>query len=296
MKRIIRSYRSYEYRPIIFNPDPNKFPGKIFFEDLLIKNKIGQNNKNILISKYNDCFDTKLNYKEHFKILTKEEFKLLYNHFKCESNYVIKLRKKTIELITIEKYLKYVLYIDFSVHLNIVLIPTISCFKKINSNEIEKFIKEHKIIYDVYFKLYDDRNAIIKELINIFKEKSYILSNMGVELKSENNEDEISEKVNDFIFYINTNKFNTYKILDDIFNEEYIKNIISGNKINIPFIKLTNNLNLFIAIDLYSHYDSHNPIEKNNIDYVENGIIFIEYIENSKGYKDKNNLSIFKLN
>ena len=283
MKRIIKSYGSYEFRPIIFNPDPNKFPGKIFFENLFIKNKIGQNNKNILISKYNDCFDTKLNYKEHFKILTKEEFKLLYNYFGCESNYAIKLNRNKLNLY-------------FSVHLKIALIPTINCFKKINLNEIEKFIKEHKIIYDVYFKLYDDRNAIIKELINIFKEKSYILSNMGVELKSENNEDEISEKVNDFIFYINKYKFNTYKILDYIFNEEYIKNIISGNKINIPFIKLTNNLNLFIAIDLYSHYDSHNPIEKNNIDYVENGIIFIEYIENSKGYKDKNNLSIFKLN
>ena len=32
MKRIMKSYGSYECRPIIFNPDPNKFPGKIFFE------------------------------------------------------------------------------------------------------------------------------------------------------------------------------------------------------------------------------------------------------------------------
>ena len=149
MKRIIKSYGIYECRPIIFNPDPNKFPGKIFFENLFIKNKIGQNNKNILISKYNDCFDTKLNYKEHFKILTKEEFKLLYNYFGCESNYAIKLNRNKLKLY-------------FSVHLKIALIPTISCFKSINLNEIEKFIKEHKIIYDVYFKLSDDRNAILK--------------------------------------------------------------------------------------------------------------------------------------
>ena len=91
-------------------------------------------------------------------------------------------------------------YINFSVHLNIVFIPTVDFFQKINENDIEKFIKEHKIVYDVYFKQNDEKKDIIKELIYIFEEKPYILYNMGIKLKI-GDQNEISDKVNNFNFY-----------------------------------------------------------------------------------------------
>jgi len=266
MKRIIKVYHIYEKRPILFTPDPKNFPGKILFENLFIRNQIGKDNRNILISKYNDSFDTKLNYKNHFKLLTKEAFKLLYNYFQCEYNYVIKVNRKEIYLL--HDYYKY--YIDFSIHLNIVFIPTINYFQKINPNEIEKFIKEHKIIYDVYFKQKDDKKDIIAELINIFKEKPYILSNMGVKLNLED-KDEITKKINNFVFYKKNCNKSVNEILDDIFNEESIKNIKHGHTIKIPLILLNN------FFSLYNVFNLEYKDIKDNIDYVENGVLFLEY-------------------
>ena len=268
MKRIIKSYITYEHRPILFTPNPKKYPGKILFENLFIRNQIGKDNRNILISNCNDSFDTKLNCKKHFKLLTKEAFKLLYNYFQCECDYVIKVNKKEKEYFNEDYYYQY--YIDFSIHLNIVFIPTINYFQKINSNEIEKFIKEHKIVYDVYFKQSDDKKDIISELINIFKEKPYILSNMGVELNLEDKA-EITKKSDNFVFYTKNCNKSVNEILDDIFNEESIKNIKSGEKIKIPLILLNN------SFSLNSVFKFKNKKIYDNIDYVENGVLFLEY-------------------
>ena len=281
MKRIIKSYGSYEHRPIHFTPNQSLNPGKIFFEDLFIRNKIGKDSRNILISKYNDCFDTKLRYKQHYKLLTKEVFQLLNNYFQCESNYIIKVNRKQYQ----DYFHILYFYIDFSVHLNIVFIPTLSKIREINEKEIEKFIKKHKIVYDVYFKQNDDKTAVVKELINIFKEKPYILSDLGVELKLE--DDDIINKVNNFIFYKKEYGNNLNEILDKIFNEEIIKSVKGENKIKIPLIRLDQDFNLNDLFNL------NYPKERNNIDYAANGVLFLEFTNVIQKKKKKNSGALF---
>lgn len=283
MKRIIKSYGSYAHRPIHFTPNQSLNPGKIFFEELFIRNKIGKDSRNILISKYNDCFDTKLSYKQHYKLLTIEVFQLLYNYFHCESNYIIKVNRKQYQ----DYFHILYFYIEFSVHLNIVFIPTLSKIREINEKEIEKFIKKNKIVYDVYFKQNDDKTAVVKELINIFKEKPYILSDLGVKLKLE--DDDIINKVNNFIFYKKEYGNNLNEILDKIFNEEIIKRVKGENKIKIPLIRWDQDFNLNDLFNL------NYPKERNNIDYVENGVLFIEFTNDSQKKKNSGALSIFEL-
>ena len=59
MKRIIRSYQTYEIRPIKYKPNEKDFPGEIKNSDLLIRNKNNEKDRNILVSKSNNCLDTR---------------------------------------------------------------------------------------------------------------------------------------------------------------------------------------------------------------------------------------------
>jgi len=276
LKRIIKAYDIYEKRPIKFIPNEKNFPGKINNENLLIRNKINETDRNILISKNNNILDTKLNYinknknknKKDFKLLSKERFDLLNDYFKCDC--IIKSQK------IIKDNFKN--YDFFSIHLNIIFLPTLITFKNVDENSIDNFKNSQKIIYDVYFKQNDTKSDIINELLNIIKEKPQILYNMGVELKSEdNNEDELNNHIKNFKFYIpnekNTKSAN--EIVDFIFSDITIEKIKKDEKISkndIDIIKINNEFSL----NNLFHIDFINS--KNNIDEVQNGIFFIEYL------------------
>ena len=136
MKRVIKAYSTYKERPIKYNPDEKLFPGEINNKDLLIRNKINLDERNILVSKYNDCLDTKLIYqkekdKKDFTLLTKERFDLLNNHFKCD--YILKANKIEDD--------NNKMYDIFSIHFRLIFIPTLALFKSVNEENIENFKK-----------------------------------------------------------------------------------------------------------------------------------------------------------
>ena len=168
--------------------------------------------------------------------------------------------------------------IFFSIHLNIIFLPTLITFKNVDENSIDNFKNSQKIIYDVYFKQNDTKSDILNELLNIIKEKPQILYNMGVELKSEdNNEDELNNHIKNFKFYIpnekNTKSAN--EIVDFIFSDVTIEKIKKDEKISkndIDVIKINNEFSL----NNLFHIDFINS--KNNIDEVQNGIFLIEYL------------------
>ena len=274
MKRIIKAFDAYKTRPIKYTPNESKFPGKINNKNLLIRNKINENDRNILVSKLNNALDTRLNctnkkkYNDNYiKLLSKERFDLLNNYFKCD--YIIKSNR-----IIITKFLNYDFY---SVHLNLVFIPTLSTFKSVNKDNIKNFQKNQKIIYDIYFKQNDTKKEICTELFNILKEKPQILLNMGVELNIDNNEEQLFNHIKNFKFYIpNINNTKSIKeMIDFIFNKETIEKIKKDEKISNEDINIQTIYNEFDLSKLF-HLDFINS--KNNIDEVINGIIFLEYI------------------
>ena len=112
--------------------------------------------------------------KKDFKLLTKERFDLLNNHFKCD--YILKANK-----IGEENNKNYDI---FSIHFRLIFIPTLALFKSVNEENIENFKKSQNIVYDIYFKQTATRKEILQEFKNIFKEKPQILTNMGVDLNS----------------------------------------------------------------------------------------------------------------
>ena len=282
MKRIIKSYDTYAQRPIPI-PYEKYFPGEINNNDLLIRNKINDKDRNILLSKNNDCLDTKLEYKKDFKLLSKERFDLLNKHYKCDK--ILKARRI--------KENDSNNYTAFSVHFNVVFLPTLAFFKRINAENMENFKKNHNIIYDVYYKQSDKKKEFFEELINILLEKPEILSNMGVELDSPINKDKILEHIKHFNFYQPNNK-NTKspkEMTDFIFSDETIQLIQKDGKIEEKDI----NVNRITYIsDLNNLFHLNWLHSKNNIDKVENGIIFIEYIT-LEGEDTKQLASIFDI-
>lgn len=276
IKRIMKLYEVYEKRPIIYIPNEKYFPGKINNQKLLIRNKINEAGRNILVNKSDDILDTKLNYinkngkkkKKDFIMLSKERFDLLNDYYKCD--YIIKSQK-----IIYENKQNYDI---FSIHLNFIFIPTLITFKSVDENSIDNFINNQKIVYDIYFKQNVSKSDILNELISILKEKPQILYNMGVELKlDDNNEEELSNHIHNFKFYIpnEKNMKNANEIVDFIFNKEKIKNIQSDEKISKIDINITKINNEFNLSQLF-HIDFINS--KNNIDEVQNGIFLVEYL------------------
>ena len=267
-KRIIRTYENYERKPINFNPDEKSSPGIINNTDLLIRNKTSDESRNILVSKNNNCLDTKLLYKKDFKLLSKVRFDLLNNYFKTD---IILKGKK----VTDNNNSNYDI---FSVHFRIVFLPTLACFKNVNEENIENFKKSQNIIYDVYFKQNDSEKDIKKELTSILKEKPQILTNMGIELIMDNtNDDIISSYINSFDFYMpnENNDKSAKEITDYIISNEIIEKLKKDEKISEDEIKLKKNFYLF-NIDNMFHLNWINS--KNNMDEVLKGTIFIEYL------------------
>ena len=127
MKRIIKDSKIYESRPISYSPTKEQIPGIINNEELLIKNKIDDPTRNILVSKNNECLDSKLDYKKDFKVLTRERFDLLNNYFHCDKI----LKAKKIESIDTKNYDIY------SVHIRLIFLPTLALFKEITEENIE---------------------------------------------------------------------------------------------------------------------------------------------------------------
>ena len=274
IKRIIKAYDLYEKRPIKYIPNEKLFPGKINNENLLIRNKINETNRNILVSKNNDIIDTKLNYinknknKKDFKLLSKERFDLLNDYFKCD--YIIKSR-----IIKKDNMKNYDI---FSIHFNIIFLPTLITFKNVDEKSIDNFKNNQKIIYDIYFKQNFSKSDIIDELVNIFKEKPQILYNMGVELNSdENSENDFYNHIKNFKFYVPSEKNtkNANDIADFIFSDETIEKIKKDEKISKNDIDITKINNEF---DLKSLFHIDYMESKNNIDTVNNGIFLVEYL------------------
>ena len=273
MKRIIRTYTTYEQRPIKYTPNENKHPGEINNKVLLIRNKVNLDERNILVSKYNDCLDTKLKYskdrrdKKDFKLLTKERFDLLKNYFNCD--YILKGHRIQ------DKDVKN--YDVFCGHFNFIFLPTLALFKTVNEENIEIFKKNQNIIYDVYFKLNTKREDFYKELTNILKEKPQILTNMGVELILENDYDEISNHQKNLKFYIprsNNNK-TAKEMTDYIFSNEIIEKIKKDEKIKEEELGMYK-IDYLGEINHEFHLNCYHI--KQNLDVIDKGIIFVEYI------------------
>ena len=280
-KRIIKTYDLYESRPFPYTPKEKDFPGIIENKNLLIRNKKNDESRNILVSKYNNCLDTKLRNKIDFKLLSQERFDLLNDYFK--SDIVLNAKKEIIN--------DFQNYKVFSVHYRVVFLPMLAVFKGVNEENIENFKKNQNIIYDIYFKQSDSVNEIRNELTNILVEKPYILTNMGVNLLMQNNKEEISNHVNNFMFYIpkENNTKSEQELTDFFFTNETIEKIkkeekISEDESGIIEAKISNINTLF-------HINWINS--KDNIDRVENGIIFIEYIP-SKDFETRKLVSIFE--
>ena len=92
-----------------------------------------------------------------------------------------------------------------------------------------------------------------------------------------------------FIFYKKDSGSNLNEILDRIFNEEIIKSVKGENKIKIPLIRLDQDFNLNDLFNLKY------PKEPNNIDYVANGVLFLEFANDRKKKKNSRALSISEL-
>ena len=281
-KRIIKAYQIYENRPIPYILKEKDFPGIIENKSLLIRNKTNDVSRNILVSKYNNCLDTKLSYKKDFKLLSQERFDLLNNYFK--SDIILKEKKEIISDIQNYKV--------FSVHYRIVFLPMLAVFKGVNEENIENFKKNQNIIYDIYFKQSDSSEQIKNELINILVEKSYILTNMGVNLLRQNDREEISKHVDNFLFYIpkENNDKSEEELTDFFFTNETIEKIkkeekISEDESGIIAAKF-NDINSLFHINWIN--------SKDNIDRVKNGIIFIEHIP-LKDFETRKLFSIFKI-
>ena len=223
IKRVIKNPEIYSLKPIQFTVKKEDFPGKIINKDLLIRNKINDKERNILVSNYNDCLDTKLEYKKDFKLLAKERFDLLKEFFQCDC--IIKAKK--IQANESKNYNA------FSAHFKIIFLPTLELFKNINEENIESFKKTQNIIYDIYLKQGSTWNEFLIELKYILLENPQILSNMGINLINQNSIEEIKSHLNKFEFYIpnNTNKKNTKEIVDYIFSNETIELIKKNEKI-----------------------------------------------------------------
>ena len=280
IKRIIKAYDSYEKRPIKFIANESKFPGKIINENLLIRNKVKKDGRNILVSKSNDVLDTKLDYKNDIKFLSKERFDLLNNYFKCDfilkSNIIIENENKNYDI--------------YSAHLKLIFLPTLNNFKNYDNKNIEDFKKSKNVIYDIYLKQSDTKNEFLKEISNILKEKPYLLKNMGVKLNRENDVNEITNHIKNLKFYIPTgNNMKTIKEMTDfIFSDETIEKIKSGEKITDNDLEVVEVEYVFTINNLF-HLNCIQA--KNNVDEIARGIFFIEYIPPDKFQ----NLSIFEI-
>ena len=285
IKRIIKSYDSYEARKFNFAPNEKNFPGEINNKDLLIRNKISESNdnRNILVSKNNTCIDTKLKYKKDYKLLSKERFDLLKNYFKCDT--IIKANK----VISKEK----VNYNVFSAHFKIVFLPRIDIFKSADEEKIEDFRKKYNIIYDIYFHQSDTKEDILNELTNILKEKPEILTNMGVELILQNDEDEISNHVKNFVFYKpnNQNDRTAEDINDSIFSTNSIEFLKKDEKIPVKEVELEK---IEYKFDISNLFNLNWLYNKENIDEIPKGILFLEYIPRD-GAEPQQKSSIFDI-
>ena len=282
---ILSAYSKYLEKPIKYDINKCTNPGKINNEILLIKNKkVDDNGRNILVSKFNNCLDTKLNIKKKqkdFILLPKERFDLLNEKYGCD----LILKTNKISDTNVENKT----YDIFSVHFNIVFIPTLALFKEVTKDNYEEFVKKHKIIYDIYFRQTDNKKEIVNELTNIFKEKSELLSNIGVHLLVEDDMDVLANQMENFTFYI-PNEKNTKTInemMDFIYSEETIEKIkkdekISEKDINLQTIEYGFDLKQIFRLNIFN--------TKNNIDDVKNGYFILEYLEN----QDYQKLSIFE--
>ena len=267
MKRIIKDYGVYEKRPIEYKPEKKNLPGIINNEDLLIRNKIGKNGRNILVSKKNECLDTKLKVKKDFKLLAKERFDLLNNYFHCDR--IIKAKR-------VERENESKNYNIFCVHLNLIFLPTLAMFKEVNDENIERFKKNQNIIYDVYFKQSASRDDIYKELEEILIEKPEILNNMGVEIIMKNDKEVMKNHIQNFKFFVpnSTNKKSAKEMMDFIFSNETIEKLkkdekIPENEINLLAVQYFADMNGLLKINWLT--------SKDNIDEKEGNTIFIEY-------------------
>ena len=283
IKRIIRTYENYKKRPIEYNPDEKSSPGIINNEVLLIRNQKSDESRNILVSKFNHCIDTKLVQKKHFKLLPKVRFDLLNNYFKSD----IILKGERIKNNEANNY-------DiFCVHLRFVFLPTLASFKNVNEENIENFKKGQNIVYDLYFKQNASEKEVKKELNNIFKEKPQILSNMGIDLVMNNNEDAFSSYINNFTYYIpkDENNKSAKEIADFIFSNETIEKLKKDEKITQEEIMLTTS-NYQLNLDNLFHLNWIHS--KTNIDEVLKGIIFVEYLP-FPDFESKSVASIFDI-
>ena len=268
MKRVIKTYFTYINRPIKFIPNDTKFPGIINNKDLLIRNKTDDKDRKILVSKHNDCLDSKLIYKKHYKFLSKERFDLLNDYFKCD--YILKAQK-----IKGENDNKN--YDAFTAHIRIIFLPILSLFKCVNDENIDNFIKSQNIIYDMYFKQNNKKREFNNELFNILLENPQILTNMGVEIILPNDRDELYNHIKNFKFYIpNDNNTKTLKeMIDFIFCKETIELIKKDEKIEEKDIGLNQQVYIHGISDVFHLNWFHN---KENLDEIKNGVIFVEYI------------------
>ena len=288
LKRIMKLYEKYESKPIKYTPDEKSNPGIINNKDLMIRFKVDNNDgRNILVSKNNNSLDTRLNLKNNIKILGMERFKLLNDYFKCD--YILKGKKQE------DKDNKS--YQAFSIHLNISFLPTKNSYIELKEENYEEFKKKHNIIYDIYFNQTVKKSQIMEELNDIYKEKPEILTNMGIKLSSEK-EDDILNQVKHLKYYVPMNENNKTKeeILNYILSKETIEKIkkdeqIEPKELNIECSSFRYNRNVSDIFNLNS------LSIKDNIDNVTNGFIFVEYApeEENDEKSDKNKNSIFKI-
>ena len=216
-----------------------------------------------------------------------ERFKLLNDYFKCD--YILKGKKQE------DKDNKS--YQAFSIHLNISFLPTKNSYIELKEENYEEFKKKHNIIYDIYFNQTVKKSQIMEELNDIYKEKPEILTNMGIKLSSEK-EDDILNQVKHLKYYVPMNENNKTKeeILNYILSKETIEKIkkdeqIEPKELNIECSSFRYNRNVSDIFNLNS------LSIKDNIDNVTNGFIFVEYApeEENDEKSDKNKNSIFKI-
>ena len=281
LKRIMKNYTLYESKPIKYTPDEKFNPGEINNKEIMIRYRLDKNEgRNILVSKFNDALDTKLNKKMYIKVLSKERFKLLSEFYKCD--HVLKAKKyESKDNITFE---------GFTAHLNIIFIPTLESFKEVNKEDYGQFKNKHNIIYDIYLRQNAKRKEIVNELKNIYKEKPEIISNMGIKFS---NEEELLNQVQLLRYYHlhEENKKSIQEILDYVFTGETIEKIKKGEKIASDDIKIRIiNPNYLDLNDIFRQNWSY---IKDNVDKVENGLIIVEYIPKENDVPDFSN-SIFE--
>ena len=281
IKRIIRAYGTYEMNPIKYNPNEKSKPGMINNKDLFIKNKINSNDgRNILISKNNNSFDTKLKYKKDIKCVKKSMYKILKRYFNNDID--IPATKNDIG--------NKPVFGDFYAHLNLIFLPTLDKYKEVNEQNFEEFQKNNNIIYDIYFKLNTDESELYNEIKNILRERPELLANMGVHFISENSEDELMNHINYLNFYFpkETNNKSPKEMLDFILSKDIIENLKSGKKISSNDIQIQKENYYYLSIDSLFGIDWRK--EKNNIDEIKNGVIFIEYLPKEKNEENLNSI------